>query len=991
MKPFRDQSIRTKLPVTIRVAILAALVVSGVAFSVHHYTTFSKSVREDMQVLAQMVSVYTRDALRTGDTAMARRALQPLRDIAEVKEAAIIDASGAVLARIFSDPPAGNVLRDGPPIPSGANVFTARVLDTGGAVLGQVCLRADLNPVMRRIWLRNLLIVLLGGLVAFVISPVVTHPLQRMITAPIFALTEAAAQITREGDYTVRAKRFAGDELGALVDGFNTMLAQLESRDMALRESADRYRTLMENLPVGIGRIMPGEPHTLTQANPALPRILGWSSAEAMSAASRESGGESHEPCQTFLKEVLAEAAEPRSEVAFTRLGGKPIWANIEVHVERNEQGELLWVDFALEDVTKRVWAEQELRRYREQLEELVERRTGELTRANARLQREIAERARAERALQENLHFLQALIDSLPNPVFYKDTFGQYLGCNNAFSHMMRLPKERIIGRQVFDVAPDSHAARYDAAEQNLLREGHDQVYESTVRFGDGRDHPVIFYKGAFRDAQGQVAGIIGTVLDISDRKRAEERIAKLNECLLSFGPAPMENIYRLTRVCGELLGATYAFYSHYEQYSTEGGESPGIVCRWQADAALAPLPDAWNHVAEDLMEEGRLEAVVLHRHRDEHYWLSDAERGLVEASTFAGRPVLCHGHVIGCLALLFADRRRLETEEEQLIGVIAAAISVEEHRRHAEQEREAFLRLIMEYSDGLEREVSERKRAEQQLQDYAKRLAHTNEELKEFASIVSHDLRAPLVNIKGFIAELRLSLDEVAPAALRGMVQLGPEQGGQARRAFEQDIPEALAFVDSATSRMDRLLTGMLQLSRAGRRVLQLTQVDTGVLVQGVVRALSHQIEQHHATVEIADGLPVLTADADALDQIFGNLIDNAVKFLAPDRPGYIKIYAGEDGEAWWFSVEDNGRGILDEDREHVFQVFRRSGDDNVAGEGMGLAFVRTMVRRLGGDVHCEASQQGEGTRFYFNVPKHIRETPQEAEPPPRGITVA
>ena len=955
----------------IRVAILAALVVSGVAFSLHHYTTFSRSTREDVQVLTQMVSVYSREALRTGDDAMARRAIQALREVPEIQEAGVIDKAGNLVARDFRNPPRGDLLHGGPPVPTGPDVFRARVVDKGGATLGEVYVQADLAPVVRRIWLRNLLIVTLGGLVAFLISPLVTHPLQRMITAPILVLTEATERVTRDGDFSVRAPRMADDELGALVDGFNTMLVELETRDSALRESADRYRTLMENLPVGIGRIAPGEPHALTQANPALPRILGFASAEDMIALSTATANEEHDRCQMALKEVLAEASEPRPEVAFTRPGGKPIWANIEVHVERNGHGELLWVDFALEDVTKRVWAEQELRRYREQLEELVERRTGELTRANARLQREIAERTRAERALQENLHFLQALIDSLPNPVFYKDTFGQYLGCNNAFAHMMRLPKERIIGREVFDIAPDSNAARYNASEQTLLKEGTDQVYETKVRFGDGRDHPVIFYKGTFRDAQGHVAGIIGTVLDISDRKRAEERIAKLNECLLSFGPSPMENIDRLTRVCGELLEATYAFYSHYEQHATEEHESPSLVCRWMANAALPPLPDAWNHVAEDVMEEARQEVLVLHRHRDKQYWHSDSDRSLVDAATFAGRPVLCHGHVMGCLSLLFTDRRRFDREEEQLISVIASAISVEEHRRHAEQEREAFLRLIMEYSDGLEREVNERKRAEQQLQDYTKRLAHTNEELKEFASIVSHDLRAPLVNIKGFVAELRLALDDIAPATLRGLGQIDEDQRERAKHAFEQEVPEALAFVDSATSRMDRLLTGMLQLSRAGRRELQWAMVDTGTVVSGVVRALSHQIEQKHATVEIAPNMPTLTADTDALDQIFGNLIDNAVKYLAPERPGLIKVYAGEDAEAWWFSVEDNGRGIAEEEREQIFQVFRRSGVDEIPGEGMGLSFVRTMVRRLGGEVYCEG-QPGQGTRFYFNVPK-------------------
>lgn len=973
MVPFRDRSIRTKLPAIILVACFVALVLAGTAFSIHHQFTLRHSVQENLQGITNLLAVYLRQGMMEEDAQAIRRALAPMRQAGEVLEAGVLDVDGTPVHRVFRDLPARG---QEPAVPNlrDSNVVSALVIDSNGSRLGTVYVLTDVRQVLRRVLLRNAAMVALFTLLAGLLAPAMTRPLQRFITDPLLDLTRATEAAAAERDYSVRVQKNSSDEVGGLVDRFNDLLAQLEAREEALRESAERYRTLVDNLPAGIGRIQTGGRPHLVQANPSLARHFGFASAAEMMRASVDEGHPHAAECAYILGEILAEAAESRPEVALTRTNGKRIWAAIQLHVQRDANGTLTGVDFVLEDVTKRKWAELELQRYREQLEKLVERRTGELTRANAQLQTEVADRVRAEHAVHENLNFLQTLIDAIPNPVFYKDTQGVYVSCNNAFAHMLALPKDAILGKTAFDMAPAANARAYSAADRELLADPHDQTYEATVRFGDGTEHPVIFYKGIFRDTQGKVAGIIGTVLDITERKQAEERIRKLNECFLSFGPAPMENIARLTRVCGELLRARYAFYTHTEQPAVDaaGASEPVMACRWRSDAALPPLHDAWNHVAEDMIEEAGSAAKVLYRHRDRTYWQSDSGRDSAGADTFAGMPVPCHGRVTGCLCLLFEDLRELTFEEHQMMGVIAAAIGVEEHRRHAEQERESFLQLIMEYSDGLEREVNERKRAEAQLKDYTVQLAHINDELKTFAYIVSHDLRAPLVNLKGFVGELRMALDDLGPAVLAGLPALDPARKDAAARALEVDAPESLRFVDAATTRMDRLLSAILDLSREGRRELRFTRVDTREVVEGVLRALGHQIEQRKVAVVVED-LPEITADYTALDQIFGNLLDNAVKYLDPGRPGRIRVYAREEEGAHWFYVEDNGRGLEPRDHELIFQVFRRAGREDVPGEGMGLAYVRTLVRRHGGDVACE-SRLNEGATFRFSIAKHL-----------------
>jgi signal transduction histidine kinase len=114
----------------------------------------------------------------------------------------------------------------------------------------------------------------------------------------------------------------------------------------------------------------------------------------------------------------------------------------------------------------------------------------------------------------------------------------------------------------------------------------------------------------------------------------------------------------------------------------------------------------------------------------------------------------------------------------------------------------------------------------------------------------------------------------------------------------------------------------------------------------------------------------LPDLVADRTSMEQIFGNLLDNAVKYLEPGRPGSIAVSAERgDGEIV-FHIRDNGRGIAKEDISKAFEIFRRVGRQDVPGEGMGLSYVKTLIRNLGGRIWCE-SEPGKGTTFSFTIP--------------------
>jgi signal transduction histidine kinase len=254
-------------------------------------------------------------------------------------------------------------------------------------------------------------------------------------------------------------------------------------------------------------------------------------------------------------------------------------------------------------------------------------------------------------------------------------------------------------------------------------------------------------------------------------------------------------------------------------------------------------------------------------------------------------------------------------------------------------------------------------------ELSDSNEGLHEINEDLKNFAYIISHDMRAPLVNIKGFSQELRRSVDEIEPRFQKFLPQLADEDRKKIAPILKKDIPEALTFIATSATRMDSLISAILKLSRAGRRKLNPERLQMEAFVRGILGTFAHQIESHKIAVTLGP-LPDLTADRTAMEQIFANLLDNAIKYLDPVRPGTISIAAEFNESESVFHVRDNGRGIAEEDIPRAFEVFRRVGKQDVPGEGMGLAYVKTLVRLLGGRIWCE-SEHARGSVFSFTIP--------------------
>lgn len=288
-------------------------------------------------------------------------------------------------------------------------------------------------------------------------------------------------------------------------------------------------------------------------------------------------------------------------------------------------------------------------------------------------------------------------------------------------------------------------------------------------------------------------------------------------------------------------------------------------------------------------------------------------------------------------------------------------AAVMVSRHTSAIARSRDE----VNELNVDLERRVLER----------TAHLADLNDEVRRFAYIVTHDLRAPLVNIMGFTKEIEEGVKLVTPALTTktsGYSELGSSSTeAKASLAINQDIPEALSFIRSSTQKMDALINAILKLSREGQRKLKYETCDLQLLVQTTIAGVKHRLTECGGTVELELAEVEVISDRLSLEQILANLVDNAIKYRSPERPLTISLISRSDTNGRIIiSVVDNGRGIAEADRERVFELFRRAGVQDQPGEGIGLAHVRTLVRNIGGDITL-ATELGRGTTFTISLP--------------------
>jgi len=261
---------------------------------------------------------------------------------------------------------------------------------------------------------------------------------------------------------------------------------------------------------------------------------------------------------------------------------------------------------------------------------------------------------------------------------------------------------------------------------------------------------------------------------------------------------------------------------------------------------------------------------------------------------------------------------------------------------------------------------DVSERKKAEQERARLNAALTAKNTELEQMVYVASHDLRSPLVNIEGYSKELDYTVKELKDLLAGNLpAELAPE----IVPLLDQEIPEALRFIHTSASKMDSLLAGLLRLSRTGRAALTIEALNMNQLVREVLDSFEFQLKETGILPEVGE-LPPCRGDALQVNQVFSNLVGNALKYRDPVRPGVLKITGRFEESRVVYCVEDNGIGIDPAHGAKVFEIFHRLNPSHGPGEGLGLTIVKRIVERLGGSIWLESSL-GEGCRFFVALP--------------------
>ena len=299
------------------------------------------------------------------------------------------------------------------------------------------------------------------------------------------------------------------------------------------------------------------------------------------------------------------------------------------------------------------------------------------------------------------------------------------------------------------------------------------------------------------------------------------------------------------------------------------------------------------------------------------------------------------------------FKSQGRLTVSITNITELRRAEKEIKKHRYHLEQlveERTERLALKTEQLKSSEKSLTylleDVNESREELQKVNNEYAAVNKELKEFAYIVSHDLKAPLRAISQLTHWISQDYSDV----------------------FDADGKMQMNLVLQRVKRMDGLIDGILRYSRLGRVREKTETLDLNVLVYEVIDNL---LPPDNIKVIIENGLPVILRDSIRMEQVFQNLIGNAIKFMGKDE-GVIKVGCVDDGIFWQFSISDNGPGIDEKYHDRIFQIFQTLAPrDERESTGIGLTLVKKIIDLYGGSIWLE-SKVGLGTIFFFTLPK-------------------
>ena len=658
-------------------------------------------------------------------------------------------------------------------------------------------------------------------------------------------------------------------------------------------------------------------------------------------------------------------------------------------------------------------------------LETKVEERTNELRTSNEKLLAELSARKQAEEKLRKSEKFSKKIIESMSDGFSILEENGVHIDANLAFCEMTGFAKEELIGVGI--PHPYWPEEEYGNIQEAFVKtsKGNFESFELVFKKKNGERFPVLVNPSQIKDEVGNVVSNFATVVDITKRKQAEEEIKKSHILLQQAEEISnqgawewdivkeewtfSENWLRVhgCRLSGitreELMTISYpedapevekAF-----QDALKGGTPYNIEHRIvrQNDGEVRYVRAKGNIILNNegqaLKMYGVAQDITDSKMAKEALRESEAKLKALFASLT--EMVVIHELVLNtageAIDYRIIDCNKVFTEftgirKEDAIGKLASQVYqttpppyLEKYARVAlggdphefnifyPPSDKHFMISVVSPQSGKFATITTDISAMMEIQEM---IIAKNKEMENYLYVASHDLRTPLVNIQGFSQRLKKQADSIK--ILFADKTLEPEILHQLAIITDENIPKTLRFVFSNIEKMDTLINGLLRLSRTGRVEMNIQEIDMNELFANILQSLDFQIKEAQCEIHI-NPLPVCYGDAALLDQLFANIISNALKYSDSERALEITVDAKKRYNKVVYTISDNGKGIAQKHLEHIWDVFYRIDPrSGKTGEGIGLSLVKRIAEKHKGKVWAE-SEENKGSVFYIELNNH------------------
>jgi PAS domain S-box-containing protein len=542
-------------------------------------------------------------------------------------------------------------------------------------------------------------------------------------------------------------------------------------------------------------------------------------------------------------------------------------------------------------------------------------------------LGRDITERKRAEAALQESQALYHSLVADLPVGIFRKDREGRFVLANPGFCQLKGMSAEEFLGKTPMEVSAAAAAeqsalelvSKYaDQSEDHhrlIMQTGNSIEIDEKYALPDGQNLFVHAMKFPVLDTDGKIIGTQGIMVDITERKLAEEALRRSEEqlrevlrstrCILNFGEVEAPENWR-----ERAMGETTLFQWNFPVANLEAAQ----------EVFELDVPPGQQYQ----------EVWVASRHPDDYRQMHVVARdAFLQDASFYRNEFRC------------TDKHGVEHWMQEFVTI------------HKVVENRWLIFGINTDITDLKKSETALRSSEGRLRQFTAQLERSNRELQDFAYVASHDLQEPLRKIVVFGDRLKEKWSE----------------------ALNEEARDYLDRMQKAAARMQTLINDLLTFSRVTSKARPFTPVNLDQVAHEVISDLEARIEQAQGRVEIG-ALPVIDAEELQMRQVLQNLIGNAVKFRRPETPPVVSVtgrkISDESGrEMFELAVRDNGIGFDEKYLDRIFNVFQRlHSRTEFEGNGMGLAIVKKIALYHGGDVTA-TSQPGVGTTFILTLP--------------------